>query len=1267
MHGGDNVAIRDTILITDDSGSSRAILKRIFGAAYNLLEAENGEQALFLLEQNKDCIAAVLLDIIMPVKDGYTVLEEMNEKGLISKIPVVVITSVDSNESETRALKLGAADIITKPYDQTVVQHRVKNIVDLYRHKWHLEELVDEQSQMLRQTNEIMVDALSSIIEHRSVESGQHIMRIRRFTKILLEEIAENCPEYELDKNIINTIAAAAALHDIGKISIPDAILNKPGRLTEEEFEVMKNHTTAGCDMLEAFDGLGNREYLYYAHNICRYHHERWDGNGYPDKLKGDGIPICAQVVGLADAYDALTTNRVYKPAFTHEKSASMIMNGECGVFSPVILECFKKVCGKFAELAKYYADGHSPRADDFDDEISISAGNYKKEEGAGTLEILQAKYQTLMHYLNAAVMEVDIDKKTHHLIYNPCPELSSLNVLADKDEAVSGEDILNAYESIVHPDDRHVVREFTKYCNSNLFTDDVKNCGCRYRIIDRETGEYHKYDVEVVRVDIDDEKLHKVMSFWRPVEHEQTIDENAGWYAIGKHAVEGLIGTILRCKNDKYCTIVDGAEDMAALTGSTKDENFELYQNSLLEMILPEDREKFAEQIKAPRPYGAAFSLEYRVRERGGDYIWVRDRRRLVNEADGQEYFYCLLTDITQIKKTQEKLSLLNEERQIIMHHTSNVIFDWDITNDTVKYSDNWKTIFGYELAIDQMSTRIMNGEYIHPDDKKNFLAGINSMLDNDESMQEEFRLCRADGEYVWCAIRASMQKDENGTPLKIVGVLVDINESKCASLALKEKAERDGLTGLLNKASGRTQIEEYLADRRGSADSALLVVDLDNFKLVNDNYGHLFGDVVLTQAAEGICGTFRRDDIVSRIGGDEFMVLLKDVPNRAMVKTKADRLLELFDELFGERLKECGLSCSVGICYAEESVLSYQDMFKRADQALYMAKRLGKNCSAFFADTPDEIRQKRADKLSTGTEIDSNERPVIVNNSLVYYAFRRMHEAENLNDAIKEVLALVGQQSEVSRAYIFENSADDTYCSNTFEWCAEGIVPEIYNLQHVNYSDMPELMGLYDEQGVFYCVDITKLPSSLREILEPQGIKSLLHCAITENGKFKGYVGFDDCRQNRIWTKDEIAVLNFLSEMISVFLLKKRAQDEKIMQAENLQTILDNQNAPIYVINPETCELLFINERTRSIAPDAKPGMLCYDALMACDTRCEECPALDIVKNKNKKIYRYTPKYDLHMMSNATHIRWNNEDACLIHCRLLKDDDVPNDKRIK
>ena len=339
---------KPTILIVDDVDINREILCEMF-QGYNTIQAENGKQALDIIADNPNAISVVLLDVVMPVMDGVAVLEEMKKRKWIDSIPVLLITGEATTEIEREAYRLGVSDIIKKPFDSFIVKQRTKNVIELYYNKRHLEEMVELQTKVLRKQaeelqsiNDRIIDVMSNVVEFRNLESGNHVKRVKTFTNILARYVAQEYPEYHLDNDTINMITSAAALHDVGKIVIPDAILLKPGRLDKEEFEVMKSHTTRGCEVIDMLADIQQGEYGKVSYEICRHHHERYDGRGYPDGLKGEEIPIAAQIVSVADVYDALVTERCYKAAFTTEEAYRMISNGECGAFSPKLMHCFE-------------------------------------------------------------------------------------------------------------------------------------------------------------------------------------------------------------------------------------------------------------------------------------------------------------------------------------------------------------------------------------------------------------------------------------------------------------------------------------------------------------------------------------------------------------------------------------------------------------------------------------------------------------------------------------------------------------------------------------------------------------------------------------------------------------------------------------------------------------------------------------------------------------------------------------------------------------
>ena len=328
------------LLVVDDSEMNRVILSEMLKDQYEILEADCGEAGIARLEQHGSGISIVLLDIVMPGADGFDVLSCMSRNGWIDDIPVIMMSSEDSDDSVLRAYELGASDYISRPFDKRIVRQRVSNIMRLYTKQRRLSTMLAQQFYERERESRMLVDIMGGAMELRNGESGPHVQHVRKLTEMMLEHLMRKTDRYHITSSDRATIAAASTLHDLGKLSIPDGILNKPGRLTSEEFEIMKTHTTIGADMLEGMVQYRDSALVRAARDICRWHHERYDGGGYPDGLKGEEIPISAQVVSLVDVYDALTSDRVYKKAFPHEKAMHMILNGECGAFNPLLIDC---------------------------------------------------------------------------------------------------------------------------------------------------------------------------------------------------------------------------------------------------------------------------------------------------------------------------------------------------------------------------------------------------------------------------------------------------------------------------------------------------------------------------------------------------------------------------------------------------------------------------------------------------------------------------------------------------------------------------------------------------------------------------------------------------------------------------------------------------------------------------------------------------------------------------------------------------------------
>ena len=346
---------KSQILLVDDSAMNRMMLTEILGDSYHVLEAENGRECMEKLQEEAGNIALVLLDINMPVMDGFEVLKAMNANHTIEDTPVIMISSEDSDAAIRRSYELGASDYVNRPFDARIVYRRVTNTIKLYAKQRRLVQMVSDQIRARENNTDMLVGVLSHIVEFRNGESGAHVRHIRIITETLLRRLLEFSSRYSITAEQQDMIPLASALHDIGKIGIDEKILNKPGRLTPEEFKVIQTHSMLGAKMLHDLDGFAEQPLLQTAYEIARWHHERWDGRGYPDGLKGDEIPISAQLVSLADVYDALTSERCYKKAFSHEKAVQMILNGECGAFNPLLLQCLTDVQADLKEELKQY------------------------------------------------------------------------------------------------------------------------------------------------------------------------------------------------------------------------------------------------------------------------------------------------------------------------------------------------------------------------------------------------------------------------------------------------------------------------------------------------------------------------------------------------------------------------------------------------------------------------------------------------------------------------------------------------------------------------------------------------------------------------------------------------------------------------------------------------------------------------------------------------------------------------------------------------
>ena len=700
------------------------------------------------------------------------------------------------------------------------------------------------------------------------------------------------------------------------------------------------------------------------------------------------------------------------------------------------------------------------------------------------------------------------------------------------------------------------------------------------------------------------------------------------------------------QCIMDDFLTMFSFNDEFLKLSGFSGDEVKNNFKNRYMEMIHPLDREKIRALINRENKVGEVKEAEYRIIDKNGAIKWILDRYTVLEE-NNRKFYNSVMMDITGHKRTTEDLKLSLERLEIIMNHTSDIIFEWDIESDRIQYSSNFEETFGYMPVLADFSTAFNRENHVHNEDAEKLKNLIIKVRQGIVSESMEIRIRKADGDYLWCRIWVTDQYKESGRPTRAIGVITDIDKEKKLIETLKRRAERDALTGLYNREETETLIDRFLSERSGSGKAALSIIDIDNFKLANDTNGHLFGDAVLSEISAALRKAADEGDIIGRIGGDEFAVFFQHVAHEKDAEQRTEKLLKEFHSLFSQEKHKYSLACSIGVSIYPEHGHNFKTLYDNADTALYNAKCKGKNRVVMYNGGEKEFRNKLS--ASGGNETISFN--AFEDTRIPGYVLQILYNATDVEKAVELIMEIVGSRYDVSRSYIFENSYDGDYSSNTFEWCNDGIKPEKANLQHISYQELENYKQHFDDNGIFYCRNVDSLPPSQAHLLKSQGIKSVLQCAIKENGRFVGFVGFDECTGRRLWTNEEIKMLTFVSQLLSTFLYKKRALDRFAASESKLNSILDNMDSYIYAIDSANYRLLYFNRKTKLLDPTVKDGDCCYKAFFLRDTPCKHCPVKNLQKGRAGGEF-YNPKYDLWTMAAACAIDWDDKKAYLIAC---------------
>jgi len=596
----------------------------------------------------------------------------------------------------------------------------------------------------------------------------------------------------------------------------------------------------------------------------------------------------------------------------------------------------------------------------------------------------------------------------------------------------------------------------------------------------------------------------------------------------------------------------------------------------------------------------------------------------------------------------------------RILAELSESVMFEWEIQSDYFFASSNWKLKFGYEPITENFSQNLEKIFLIHPEDKVALLEYVNAIKNSPDKLsftqnylKIEMRLKNKDKEYIWFRLRLILRYIDDAKPDRVLGMLTNIDEEKKEYELLRYQAQKDLLTGLYNKITVNTLITEYLDNScLPHKKQALFIIDIDGFKEVNDHLGHLFGDAVIADLAQRIEKTFRETDIVGRIGGDEFIVLIKNISKLELIEQKAQELLKYLKRTYSSNGASYAVSASIGIALCPDHGTLFTDLFNKADHALYYVKEHGKNNYALY-------HQKLPQPAYSNTRIaeqkvdSTNRRKKSFHENVIEYIFKILYHTKDANVAINLILEVIGQKYDISRMFILERTAVGGYV-NTFEWCNYDVESRQAEQQDIPKEAAEKFKPYFDENGIFSCVNIAMLPNELRQYFAGTPVRALLECQMVEGGIQAGLIGFEYNEYARMWKSDEIESLSFTAEILSTFLLKKRAMDK--LQTVHLQTleILDNIDSFVYVIDKNSHETLFLNKKAIEFFGANKIGGLCYEFISCEAGPCDYCPMLFLTDSLDHTIQEvYLPKRKLWFRAAVSRLQWTEgRDVCLLHC---------------
>lgn len=607
--------------------------------------------------------------------------------------------------------------------------------------------------------------------------------------------------------------------------------------------------------------------------------------------------------------------------------------------------------------------------------------------------------------------------------------------------------------------------------------------------------------------------------------------------------------GGIFRCLYDEDLTLLETSDGFLDMLGISREELHTKYHNSLKLLICPEDLERTLYEVDRQLAKGNIKEIQYRLIHRDGHLITVLDKGTFIHADQGPSYFCCIALDITSEKEMEDELHLMLDRYRIIMEQTNDVIFEWDLHKDRFLVTDNWDEKFGPCTVTDKSGfynlIRDPDACLFHPDDLPSLESCIRELLARQVYVHRKLRMMKRSGRYSWFHIRMTQQFDQNQKPYRIIGIIVDIDQEMNRSQLLKKRAEQDSMTGLYNKLTVQSLIRSYLQQEDARSTGALLIMDIDNFKGINDTRGHLYGDSVLNSIASNMRNSFRETDILGRIGGDEFIIFLKSVGSVENACQNAEKALRLFQNIDTVPDHAPQISGSIGIAMYPEDGLDYNTLFHKADTALYQAKQAGKNQYAFY-NPKYRPAASRVKSLSLRPDpVSSPFRDVSSSGEVVEYAFHLLYTSPDFDGALTAVLDLIGRYYHLAHIYIYEHTKDRQFFEKTFDWYR--VKNETGKAAVQRFSAANDLGAEYeanfDENSIFLCTDPSLLPERVQTLFAGRCPQGFLQYAIRENCVFRGLIGYETFYGDHFCAKARLDSLVLLSQLLSLFLLKNRS----------------------------------------------------------------------------------------------------------------------------